>query len=109
MNRIWKRWRRIILPLYVPGLLASAGILATFSLAELGSTLIVEPPGYMTMTIRIYNYIHYGASGDVAGLCLAITLVTLTAGICAIAALVWLYRRPGKNHENLEIMAHDRT
>jgi len=91
----WKKWSRVRLPLLAPGLLVSAGILATLSLAELGATLIVAPPGHTTMTIRIYNYIHYGASGEVAGLCLAITLLTLAAGICAIAALQWLYRRSG--------------
>jgi iron(III) transport system permease protein len=95
-SSLWKKWSRIRLPLITPGLLVSAGILAAFSLAELGATLIVAPPGHTTMTIRIYNYIHYGASGEVAGLCLAVALLSLAAGVCTIAALLWLYRRSGK-------------
>jgi iron(III) transport system permease protein len=81
--------------LYAPGLLVAAGILAALTLAELGATLVVAPPGHATLTMRIYNYLHYGAAGDVAGLCLMITILSLIAGACTIAALYWLYRGPG--------------
>jgi iron(III) transport system permease protein len=90
-----KTWREIRLPLYAPGLLVAAGILAALTLAELGATLVVAPPGHATLTMRIYNYLHYGAAGDVAGLCLMITILSLIAGACTIAALYWLYRGPG--------------
>ncbi len=89
-----KTWVQIRLPLYAPGLFVAAGILATLTLSELGATLIVAQPGYGTLTMRIYNYLHYGAAGDVAGLCLMITIITLIAGICTIVAAYWLYRRP---------------
>lgn len=85
-------WVQVRLPLYAPGLLVAAGILAALTLAELGATLVVAPPGYGTLTMRIYNYLHYGAAGEVAGLCLMITILTLTAGACTTAALYWLYR-----------------
>lgn len=77
---------RIHLPLAAPGLVVSAGILAALTLAELGSTLIVAPPGHATLTMRIYNYLHYGAAADVAGLCLLITLLTLCTGSFTILA-----------------------
>jgi iron(III) transport system permease protein len=56
-------WVQIRLPLYAPGLLVAAGILAVLTLAELGATLVVAPPGHGTLTMRIYNYLHYGAAG----------------------------------------------
>lgn len=89
-------WVQIRLPLYAPGLVVAAGILVALSLGELGATLIVAPPGHGTLTMRIYNYLHYGVAGEVAGLCLMITILTLIAGGCTIAALYWLYRRSGR-------------
>jgi iron(III) transport system permease protein len=90
-----RTWTRIRLPLLAPGLLVGAGILFALTLAELGATLIVAPPGHATLTMRIYNYLHYGAAGEVAGLCLMITILTLVAGTGAILSLRWLFRRSG--------------
>ena len=88
-------WTKIHLPLFAPGLVVSAGILAALTLAELGATLIVAPPGHATITMRIYNYLHYGASSDVAGLCLMVTVLTLVASTGTILALWSLSRRCG--------------
>ncbi len=92
----FKTWVQIRLPLYAPGLFVAAGILAVLTLGELGATLVVAPPGHGTLTMRIYNYLHYGAAGEVAGLCLMITILTLIAGACTIAVLYWLHRGPGR-------------
>lgn len=87
-------WARIHLPLLAPGLVVSAGILAALTLAELGATLIVSPPGHATITMRIYNYLHYGSSSDVAGLCLMVTILTLAVSAGTILALWLLSRGP---------------
>jgi iron(III) transport system permease protein len=92
-------WTRIHLPLFAPGLVVSAGILAALTLAELGATLIVAPPGHATITMRIYNYLHYGASSDVAGLCLMVTVLTLVASIGTILTLRLLSRSHGTGVE----------
>ena len=83
---------RIYLPLFAPGLVVSAGILAALTLAELGATLIVTPPGHTTITMRIYNYLHYGSSSDVAGLCLMVTLLTLVVCSGTILSLRFISR-----------------
>ena len=85
-------WTRIHLPLFAPGLVVSAGILAALTLAELGATLIVSPPGHATITMRIYNYLHYGSSSDVAGLCLMVTVLTLVICTGTILTLWWISR-----------------
>ena len=85
-------WTRIHLPLLAPGLVISAGILAALTLAELGATLIVSPPGHATITMRIYNYLHYGSSSDVAGLCLMVTVLTLVISTGTILILWWISR-----------------
>ena len=36
------------------------------------------PPGRETITIRIFNYLHYGGSEEVAGLCLLIVVLMMT-------------------------------
>ena len=84
---------RVRLPLLAPGLLAGASLVFALTLGELGATLIVAPPGQSTLTLRIYNYLHYGASDVVAGLCLVMVLLTLAAGAVGVLALAWGARR----------------
>mgnify|MGYP002347685869 FL=1 len=55
-------------------------MLIVFALAmgEFGMTLLVTPPGYQTLAIKIYNYLHYGASETIAVLCLFMLFVVLS-------------------------------
>jgi iron(III) transport system permease protein len=82
-----RTWLQVRLPMLLPGLLAAAGLVFALSMAELGATLLVAPPGRATLTMRIYNYLHYGASDTVAGLCLMMVAAVLAAGGLALAAL----------------------
>ncbi len=84
-----KTWLQIYLPMMSPGLLAGGFIAFSLSAGELGATLLVAPPGQATLTMRIYNYLHYGASESVAGLCLMMAGVALFAGVLA----VWAFRQ----------------
>lgn len=82
---------RIRLPLLAPGLVAGASLVFALTLGELGATLIVAPPGQSTLTMRIYNYLHYGASDVVAGLCLTMVLLMLTSGtLSALSLVLWM-------------------
>ncbi len=82
----WAGLWRVRVPLVAPGLLAAAGVVFALTLGELGATLLVAPPGHGTLTIRIYNYLHYGASDAVAGLCLVMVLLTAGAGAVAVGS-----------------------
>ncbi len=42
--------------------------------------------------MRVYNLLHYGADEQVAGLCLMIVLVTLTATVTAAGVLLYCGR-----------------
>jgi iron(III) transport system permease protein len=75
-------WVRIGLPLVRPGLAAAAAIVLALTAGELGATLMVLPPGHATLTLRIYNLLHYGASNTVGALCLVMT--GLVVGACAL-------------------------
>ena len=78
---------QVYLPLLGPGLLAAAAISFALTVGELGATLMVAPPGWPTVTMRIYSYLHYGGSSEVAGLCLAMAAMAITAGLLAALAL----------------------
>lgn len=85
----WQTWWRIRLPLALPVLLAAAGLIFALSLGELGATLLVAPPGKATLTMRIYNYLHYGGSETVAGLSLFVAAMAACLGLFTLAALRW--------------------
>ena len=78
---------RVSVPMLAPGAVAAACIVAALTAGELGATLIVAPPGRATLTMRIHNYLHYGASDTVAGLCLAVALAAALAGVLGVLAL----------------------
>ncbi len=85
-----RTWLLVRLPLLAPGLLASAGLVFCLTLSELSATLLVVPPGRSTLTLRLYNYLHYGASETVAGLTLVLTgLVLAFALLAAVALAFW--------------------
>jgi iron(III) transport system permease protein len=93
---------RVQLPLALPGLLTGMCLVFALTLGELGATLLVAPPGQSTLTLRIYNYLHYGASDSVAGLCLALAAATLAAGGLSVVFLNWGARKARRarwNHE----------
>jgi iron(III) transport system permease protein len=78
---------RVLLPLSLPATVATFGLCFALSLGELGATLLVYPPGEATVTLRVYNLLHYGAAENVAGLCLSMVALTLVGGWLATCGL----------------------
>lgn len=83
----------VTLPLMLPGLVISGATCFSFTMGELGATLLVAAPGHATLMMRLYNLLHYGASREVAALCLLLALPALAAGLCLT---VTLYQRAAK-------------
>jgi iron(III) transport system permease protein len=90
--RWWRRFFRILIPLSKPGLLAGWMIAFILSLGELGTTLLVIPPGEATLPIKIYNIMHYGASKLVAALSIILIIASLLT-ILFVSAIFSLRRR----------------
>ncbi len=88
----WRRLSKILIPLSKPGLLAGWVIAFILSLGELGTTLLVIPPGQATLPIKIYNIMHYGASKLVAALCIILVMASLLT-ILAVSVIFSLRRR----------------
>lgn len=79
------RWGRVIIPQRRAALAVAWLVALSAALAELGGSLLVAPPGITTLTIRIFNLLHYGVEDYVAGICLAMCL--------AAAMLAWVVVR----------------
>lgn len=78
---------RVELPLLAPVLLTSFLLLFVLAFGELGASLLVMPPGRSTLTITIYNYLHYGASGSVSVMCLSIALLSCLVWVGGLKSL----------------------
>lgn len=61
------------------------------SLGDVAGSILVLPPGIMTLPIRIFGLLHYGVEDEVAGICLAMIIVVL--GLIGIVRWAFV-RRP---------------
>ncbi|MBI4890303.1 MAG: hypothetical protein HY821_06735 [Acidobacteria bacterium] len=85
----WQAFVKVEVPLAAPGAVVGAVAVFALALAELPATLLISPPGSGTLSLRIYNYLHYGASSSVAALSLC-----LMAGAGLAACIAWrIWRR----------------
>ncbi|HBH12470.1 MAG: ABC transporter, permease protein [Clostridiales bacterium 38_11] len=81
----------VYFPMVLPGITAAFMVVFILTTGELGATLLVSPPGRSTLTMRIYNYMHYGSSQMIAGLCLTMLALSLSAGLIVYR----LFRKTG--------------
>jgi iron(III) transport system permease protein len=78
----------VILPMMRRDILACVLMIFALSMGEYGIVLLITPPGYQMLTIKIYNYLHYGSSDVVFALNLFMLLMILAAA----AAMALIYR-----------------
>jgi len=96
-SSFYNRIRKIIIPLSKQNMFAVLFIIFILSLGELGTTLLIIPPGRETIPIKIYNLMHYGADQLVAALCL--TLI----GIVLVISMIFLvcYRKMAGAYQDI--------
>jgi iron(III) transport system permease protein len=68
----WTRFWRIALPLRRPAVVAALAAALALAVGELSATLLVLPPGVTTISVRVFQMLHYGVDDRVAALCLSI-------------------------------------
>lgn len=83
----------IIFPLTGHAIIASAVLCFIFTLNELPVAIMVNPPGFNTVSVRIYSLFHFGQEQAVAVLCLIMTGVT----IMLYAIMMMLFKRKGNS------------
>jgi 2-aminoethylphosphonate transport system permease protein len=75
--RPFYRLRRVTLPLVTPYLIAAFSLSFALSMGELGATVMVYPPGWVTMPVGIFALSDRGAIFDAAALTMVLAASTL--------------------------------
>jgi len=84
----WQTFRRVTLPLVLPGVLAGAMLAFTLSLDDFVVSFFTSGPGSTTLPILIYSSVKRGITPDINALSTLIIVVSFTATVC----LAWLQR-----------------
>jgi len=71
------RLRRVTLPLVTPYLIAAFSLSFAFSMGELGATVMVYPPGWVTLPVGIFSLSDRGAIFDAAALTVILAFSTM--------------------------------
>jgi len=71
------RLRRVTLPLVAPYLFAAFGLSFALSMGELGATVMVYPPGWVTLPVAIFGLTDRGDIFSGAALTIVLVAVTL--------------------------------
>jgi iron(III) transport system permease protein len=79
--RLWVRAKAMVLPI-----LTSALVCFFVSFADLSSYLLVLPPGVTTVSMRMFDLLHYGVKNQDASLALGLA-------VCGMLASVLLFRK----------------
>ena len=74
--RPFYRLRRVTLPLVTPYLIAAFSLSFALSMGELGATVMVYPPGWVTMPVGIFALSDRGAIFDAAALTMVLAIST---------------------------------
>jgi iron(III) transport system permease protein len=74
-----RRFLHVLLPLTAPALVAVWGLSFVLALRELDAAVLVAPPGWNPLSVRLFSLMHYGPGRLVAALCV-ITVLLILAG-----------------------------
>ncbi len=75
---------RVVLPSLTEHLRAASLALYVFIVGELATVVLVQPPGWDTVPVRIFQLVHYGYEREVAALC-----VVLLVAVVVPVAVAW--------------------
>ena len=73
----WRRTLCVVLPLLAPTLVLWWSLLFMLAWGELDASVLVAPPGWTPVSVRLFSLMHYGPSSMVAALSLVSTLFAL--------------------------------
>lgn len=80
----WRTFRRVTLPLLMPGIVAAALLAFTLSLDDFVITFFVSGPGSTTLPIRVYSMIKFGVTPEVNAIS---TLMFLGSALLVVISL----------------------
>jgi spermidine/putrescine transport system permease protein len=85
----WQTFRRVTLPLIMPGIIGGALLAFTLSIDDFVITFFVSGPGATTLPVRVYSMIRIGVTPEVN----AISAVMLIVSIALLVGSLVLQRR----------------
>ncbi len=85
----WQTFRRVTLPLIMPGIIGGALLAFTLSIDDFVITFFVSGPGATTLPVRVYSMIRMGVTPEVN----AISAVMLVVSITLLLGSLVLQRR----------------
>ena len=88
---------KIIIRTLLPGYIVGFAIAFFLIFAEEGIPLILMAPGKETVTVKIYNYLHYGASEYVSAFSVVVLLFIF--GMEALLILVYKFFKGNKRND----------
>jgi spermidine/putrescine transport system permease protein len=85
----WETFRRITLPLLLPGIISGALLAFTLSLDDFVITFFVSGPGSTTLPLLVYSKVKFGVTPDLN----ALTTLLLVFSIGLVLLSQFLQRR----------------
>jgi len=80
----------VVTPLNFKAILISFFLVFILSVGEIGSTLIICPPGVTPLSIRFFTLIHYGMRAETAAICLILVFVVILPAL-VLTMLLWRF------------------
>lgn len=81
---------RVKVFMMMPGMAIAGLVVFLLTLGDVGTALMLMPAGKEPLSVKIYNYLHYGASETVAVFCLMQMAVCLAAvGVLYFGTWIW--------------------
>jgi len=93
------RLGRIVLPSRLAALGLAWLVAFAVAMADLAASILVVPPGVVTLPIQIFGLLHYGVEDQVAGICLAQVLLFALAAAAVLALAGWWSREARRRQE----------
>ena len=94
----WQTFRRVTLPLIMPGVLGGALLALTLSLDDVVVTSFVAGPGSTTLPVYVFGLVRRGVSPAIN----ALSTVMLIASIALVAGSLLVQRGPGRSAETAD-------
>ena len=85
----WQTFRRVTLPLIMPGIVSGALLSFTLSLDDFVITFFTTGPGTTTLPIQVYGMIKTGVTPEIN----ALSALMLVASVVLVITSLWLQRR----------------
>src|SRR5207245_4235084 len=73
----WRLRRHVHWPQIAPQIAAAWYLTYVFGLWDAETLILVMPPGAETLSVRVFNFLHYGHNAQVNALCLILLMLAV--------------------------------